>query len=141
MDPEYIRTFLHRYDQYTNNVLAREKQLATTGESTVTNESVRSVNLKFCVDGDFIESSITLGFIDAGTDYNSLTDEQVRKFLDDSCQESKDSMTLESLDAFSDRDLRTVMEITNAATHLQGLFNKYHRILSRHALTWIVKEN
>lgn len=141
VDHESIRTFLRNYDQYTNIVLAHAKQFATTGESTVTAESVRPVNLKFCVDGAFRESYITLGFIDVATDYNSLTNEQLRKFLDDRCQDSKGSMMLDSLEAIVDRDLRADMQIKNAATRMKDLLTKYHTTLSRHGLKWIVKEN
>lgn len=140
-DPESIRKFLRRYDQYTNTVLARAKQLSTDASSTVTTESVRPVDLKFCVDVEYLESCMALGFIDTATDYNSLTNEDVRKVLDDRCRESKEVLTMESLDVIVERELRTDMKNTNATARMQDLFTNYHTILSRNGLKWIIKEN
>lgn len=43
-DPESIRAFLRRYDQYANTVLAKAKQLKS---SMLTTESIKPLDLKF----------------------------------------------------------------------------------------------
>lgn len=68
-DRETIRSFRRRYNQYTNTVLARARQLSSSDASTLTTKTVRPVNLKFCFDVGFFESSIALGVIDVATDY------------------------------------------------------------------------
>lgn len=137
-DPEAIRIFLRTYDQYANEVRSRAQQLGSSSSST---EPVRPVDLKFCVDVEFLESSIALGFITDAPDYKSLTDEQVRNFLSKRAEESKEVVTLEKLDGIVSRELRTNMRNTNAAARMQDLFTNYHTILVRNGLKWIIKDN
>lgn len=138
---ESVRRFVRVYDQYTSDVLARPKELAINGESTVATESVRPVNCNVFVDGEFLDPSIALGFIDVANDYNSVADEQVRKFLDGRCKEFKELMKLDSPDAKVDRDLRTEKKIPNAATpmktYLLTTTPSYHVI----ELSPVLKEN
>lgn len=142
-DAESIRTFLRRYDQYYNTVLSRARQLPTSSSSagTSTLEAVRPVDLKFCVDVEFLTSSIALGFIPDADDFNTVTDEQVRDFLDSRATESKETVTLNGLNDIVQRELRTDMRNKNAKARMQDLFVSYHMILLRHGLKWIVTEN
>lgn len=137
-DPEAIRVFLRTYDQYANEVLARAQQLGTGSSS---NEPVRPVDLKFCVNVEFLESSIALGFITGANDYKSLSDELVRTFLEQRAEESKEVVTLEKLDEIVSRELRTNMRNTNASARMQDLFASYHTILVRNGLKWILEDN
>lgn len=61
----------------------------TAWYTSSSNEPVRPVDLKFCVDVEFVESSIALGFITKTGSYEKLTDEQVRDFLSKRAEESK----------------------------------------------------
>ena len=72
-DPESIRTFLKLYDQHKEEVLSGAEQI--TGACTTTNEAARPINIKYCVDPDWLESLITLGFIDDVTSIEALTKE------------------------------------------------------------------
>ena len=47
-DSESVRVFLRLYDQYSNEVTPRAEQLTVQGATS--SESIRPVNLKFCVD-------------------------------------------------------------------------------------------
>lgn len=67
--PESARTFLLRYNHYSTTVLARSKQITTDSLST---EAIKPVDLKFCVDPEFLESSIALGFIPNAVDYEKI---------------------------------------------------------------------
>lgn len=137
-DPEAIRVFLRTYDQYSNEVRSRAKQL---GSSSSSSEPVRPVDFKFCVNVEFLESSIALGFITGAKDYDSLTDEQVRHFLTKRAEESKEAVTLDKLDEIVGRELRTNMRNTNALARMQDLFSSYHTILARNGLKWIIDDN
>lgn len=70
-DGESIRVFLRKYDQYSNAVKSRARQLSAYNATT---EAVRPVELKFCVDPEYLESSIALVFIDGVESYENITD-------------------------------------------------------------------
>lgn len=137
-DPESIRTFLRRYDQYSTTVLARAKQITSEALST---EAINPVDLKFCVDVEFLESSIALGFISNATDYDTLKDQDVREFLEERCKESKETVTLDQLDKLVQNKLRTDMKNNNATARMQDLFANYHTLLVRNGLKWLIKDN
>lgn len=133
-DPESIRSFLRRSEQYSNTVLARAKQLSSSDVSTLTTETVRPADLKFCIDVEFFESFIALGFIETATAYASLRNEQIREFLDGRCEGFKDVVTLEALDSIVKFELRTNMKNSTATACMQDLFRNCHTILSRNGL-------
>lgn len=137
-DAESVRTFLRKYDQYVSELTSRARQL---NKCTNVSEPVRAVELKFCVDVDFIESSITLGFVENATSYEKLTDEQLRTFLEGRVQESKDVVTLDTLDKIVKNRLHTDMRNTNAKTRIQDLFASYNTILRNNGLLWIIEDN
>lgn len=137
-DPASIRSFLRRYDQYSTTVLARAKQL--TNES-LTQEAIRPVELKFCVDAEWIESRIALGFITEAQDYASLTDEIIRAFLDKRSAESKKTISLAQLDNIVKHKLRTNMANHDAEARMEDLFTDYHTLLSRNGLVWLITDN
>lgn len=109
-DSESIRIFLRKYDQFSNEVQARSRRLASRSAST---GAARPVDLKFCVDVDLLESSILLGFIKEASSYEHLTDQKVRAFLESRSVESREVVTLEKLDEIVAINLRTNMRITN----------------------------
>lgn len=137
-DPESIRSFLRRYDQYSTTVLARANQLT---KDNLTSEAIRPVELKFCVDAEWLESRIALGFLKEATDYATLTDDQVRAFLDKRCKESKKTVTLEQLDRIVAQKLRTNMGNRDAEARMEDLFTDYHTLLQRSGLGWLIKDN
>lgn len=63
-DPESIRRFLNSYDQYVTGFIARAKQL---GSNMAGPEGTRPVDLKFCVDIEYLTSFIALGLIPSVT--------------------------------------------------------------------------
>lgn len=77
-DPESIRLFLRRYDQCATTMLSRTCQFAT---ETLTSETIIPVDLKFCLDPEFLEYQNYLELIKDAISYAELTNEQVRAFL------------------------------------------------------------
>lgn len=71
-----IRTFLRAYDQYSKKIQDRARQLV--GKSVVSTEAVTPVHLNVCVDLEWIESLIDLGFMEDVTSYDVLTEELLR---------------------------------------------------------------
>ena len=106
-DAESIRVFLRSYDHYCHEVVARAQQI--TRSEMVTTESVRPINLKYCVDPEYLESAISLGFLQGVEDYDSLSDETLREYLDHKAKQSKHTTTLESLDKLVSNELRMDM--------------------------------
>ncbi|CAN8069928.1 unnamed protein product [Agarophyton chilense] len=66
LDSKSVRLFLRSYDQYSLEIKKRAEQLQLN--SAVSTKSVRPVSLKFCVDIELVESSLTLGLITDGPD-------------------------------------------------------------------------
>lgn len=59
-DAALMHTFLSSYNQYVNEIKLRARQIT----SEVDRKGFRRVDLKFCVDINFLESLTDLGFID-----------------------------------------------------------------------------
>lgn len=138
-DSTSIRSFLRAYDQYVTEIAERSKQL--TAASTITTEAISPVNLKFCVDAEWIDSLIALGFIESISTVEELTDALLRDYLNGEAQESKEVMNLHSLDDIVKKELRTDMSDSNAKSRMRNLFVSYRAILKRHGVAWLLEDN
>lgn len=96
VDLETIRVLLSLYDQYCTEMKKRAKQLPS---SSTTTDEVGPVDLKFCVDPEYLEYAITLDYIEGVESYQELSDSVLLYYLEDQAAESNDSVTLEGLDA------------------------------------------
>lgn len=102
---------------------------------------VTPVQLKFCLDVVWIESLIDLGFIDDVSSYETLTDDQLWTYLDKKSEESKETVTLDTLDDIVSKKLRIKISDSDAESRIENLFVSYHSLLRRHGLSWIIKDN
>lgn len=98
---------------------------------TSTSKPLRPVDLKFCVDVEFSESTIAIDFIAGLTNYDELTDEQVRTFLKDCTKQAKEVVMLDMLVKIVQTDLRTKMKTSNSNAQMEDLFSSYYTI-TRH---------
>eukprot|EP00171_Calliarthron_tuberculosum_P004017 IDg4017t1 len=69
----------------------------------------QAVQVKFCVDAEWIESLIDLGILDNVTSYDELTDDQLQTYFDKKAEESKEVLSLEKLDDLVAKQLRINM--------------------------------
>lgn len=90
----------------------------------------RPVSIKFCVDLDFLEYSIVLGFISGEAGYENLTEKQVQWFLNGPSTESTYVMTLEKLDEIVVCDLGANKKTPTETTRMQNLFTNFHKIFT-----------
>ena len=137
-DSESVRVVFRLYNQHSNKVTARAGQLTVYGATS--SEAVWPANLKFCVDSEYLEFAIALGFIEAD-DYDSLTDSVLRVHLEGKAKESVDSVTLEALDDIVERELKMDMNDKNARSPIETLFVSYHSILRRNGIAWLLDAN
>lgn len=98
------------------------------------------MDLKFCVDVKLLSSAIALGFSKGVEDYDSLTDDQLRTFLDKESEASKAAVNLDSLDTLEAQELKMDMSNRNASSPMRSLFVAYHSLLYTQGYLWIVKE-
>lgn len=138
-DAESIRIFLSAYDQYAKEVSTRALQLLSTG--TATSEAVRPVNLKFCVDAEYLQSTIDLGFIDDVDSYDNLNDDVLRAYLYKKGEECKESVNLSTFDSIISKELKMDMSDKNATSRVQNLFVLYHTLLRRNGVSWLITSN
>lgn len=89
-------------------------------------ESVTLVNLKFCVDPEITEPALALRFTPNFTEYDWLTGKALKGYLEEKSQESKDSVTLETLDGIVRTDLSMDMSDKNANSRMEALSIYYH---------------
>ena len=139
-DPLSIRIFLRRYDAYCNEVRARAEQMVLQGSPSTT-EISRPVNLKYCVDTEYLEAAILLKRIEGVSSYDALTDEKLRTFLKTKGEESTDVVTLGSLDILVRDNLRMNMNDNSAKSRMESLFISYIMLLRKHGLVWVQEKN
>jgi len=132
-DAESTRVFLRKYDQYVTEISERAAQYGDT--------SARPVQLKFCVDSEYLSSAIGLGFIKDITKLEDLTDAVLRTYLDKKAETSKETVTLSSLDRMVDKQLSMNMADPSATSRMQALFISYYSLLRKSGLTWVLEES
>lgn len=118
---ESVRIFLKKCDQYSSEVEALEKQLSTDSAKS---EIVTPVGIKFCVDAEYLELSIALGFVFDSKSYKDLADQQVGDFLDKRSSKLKETVSLEPLEKNVHREPGTNMKNTIATAWMQEMFDK-----------------
>lgn len=99
--------------------MQRPRQL--TALNLIMVESISSVQIKFCVDTDWLDFIIDRGFIDDFLYYVDLYDGRVRLFLESVIQENKDDETIEAVDEIGEKDLQTCMIDSNARFRVENL--------------------
>lgn len=129
-DPGSIRAFLIKHDQYNHAVLACARQL-TYG--SLTTEAVTPIDLKYCVDVEFLQANIGLGFLEANP-HDDLTDDFERAFLEEGGGESKEHINIYQLNKMLAAHLCTNMRNNNAAARMKDLFKSYYALHTRHGL-------
>lgn len=80
---EAIHSALRKYDPYSSTAFAWARQHTT---DTLTIKTVKPADLKFCMDAEYLEPSVVLGFISEASTYKGLTNAEVRDFLEDFCE-------------------------------------------------------
>lgn len=130
--------FFRLYDQYCKEVISRAAQLTATG--SISTEAIRPVNLKYCVDPEYLESAIALGFIEV-ISYDALSDSDLREHLNHKAEESQETATLDTLDDIVDRNLRMNMKDKFSKSRMESLFVSYHALLRRNGLSWLIEAN
>ena len=135
-DVESVRVFLRLYDAYKNEIRARAEQLVLEVAPS-TAEIARPVNLKYCVEQEYLHTAALLGRIPDVSSYDALTDDQLRLFLEQKAKESSDTITLSMLDKIVHESLRMNMNDNNANSRMEALFVSYVILLRRHGLMWV----
>lgn len=88
----------------------------------------------------YLTLAITLGFIKNVESFEYLTNELLRRYMDEEVKEWKTIVTIERLNALIEKELDVDIGIENARSRLQGLLVHYYALLANQRLTWIVKD-
>ena len=100
--------FLRMFDAYCNEVRARAEQ-PMCGGTPSSSEISRPVNLKYCMDNEYINAAIILGRIENVSSCDNLHELTLRKYLDKRAEESKEVVTLPMLDEIVNNNLKMDM--------------------------------
>ena len=136
-DSASIRKFLGLYDQYCKEITTRALQLAVVDATNT--EPVRPVNLTYCVDPEWLRSIVDLNLIPDLTDYEMVTDEILRTFLEERSRTTTTTISLSAVNSIIDKELKMDMADTSDPLRMENLFTSYLSILRRHGLQWITK--
>lgn len=93
------------------------------------------------MNSEWLESVIDLGFIEKVTEYDNLTDDQLRTYLDSNVESSKDVITIDMLDKNLEDNMRMDMNDKDATSRIEKLFISYKSLLRRNGLPWVHEDN
>lgn len=109
---------LERQDQYVNKLQSRALYIT----SKVDNKGVWPVNLEFCVDFNFFEPLIDLGFIENVALFAKMTDTQILAFLAGRTKKQKEAVIISNSDNIVAEELQTILEDTDSTVKTLFLF-------------------
>lgn len=139
-DAASVRLFLRRpNDQYV--CIGKERARQIVGQEAISSEAATPLQMKFCVDAEWLGSLIELHFLPEVPSYDEVNDEQLRDYLSKKAEESKNVETIETLDLIVENELHTDMEDKDARSRIQTLFVSFKSLLRRNRLSWIIKDN
>lgn len=94
-DTVSVLLLLSDSDYYVIDLHERARKLII--KSFVSIEPIRPVNLKYCVDTEWLESLLELRLIEGFNNYDSLTEYVLWDYLDSNSEKSKDAFNLDGL--------------------------------------------
>lgn len=101
----------------------------------------RPVELRFCMDVEYLEPVIDLGFIDGVAPYEDLDSTALRKYVDKTAEKYKQEVTLEALDTIIRKQLHMDMKDRNAKSRMHSIFKNFVTTMLRNGLKWILESN
>lgn len=138
-DAASIGTFLHEYDQYLKEDHQRVRQVL--GADVTTTEAATTVQLKYCVDAEWKEFIIALGFITDVASYKELRDHVLRTYFEGNFKDRKEAIIIEAFDKLIENNLRMDLSDTDARSRTEMLFVSYRSHLTRPSPSWLTSEN
>lgn len=138
-DASCIRVLLRAYDQYVREIWGRAEQFVP--KHVVSTEPYSPVGLKFCIDGEMVMSLMSLGLFDFVNYYANLSDSELRTYLDNKAEKSKEFITLDVRDNLAKKELRMNISDSNAPSRVKNLFASYRSLLPRNGLKNLIDEN
>lgn len=136
-DSESIRVFLRKYEAYCREVYASASQL--TQDSAALLEPISPVGLIYCVDAEQLKSAIECGMIEGCDNVESLTSNELKRYLESRSQESVSVITEPELAKLVEATLRMDMSVKSATDRMQLLFMEYRSLLRTNGLKWVIE--
>lgn len=112
-----LLAFLLEYDDYTPEVT--ELVLQITGKDILLTVVAKPVQIKFCVNSEWLESLIDLNFIKKVTSYDNQTNDQLRKYLESEAEFLKDVVTMDMLDKIVEQSISITMNDKHAKSRIE----------------------
>lgn len=133
-----IRLFLRWYRHCHKEVVQRATKLG--GFNTITDESIFPVELRYCVNADWLDFIIDFGPIVDVLHYDGIHDVQLNINFESKEQEDEDGVTIKALDNFAWNDSRFVND-SNAGSRIKNLFASFFSSLWRNGLSGVMKKH
>lgn len=119
--------------------LASRASQAVSGASTT--DDVQPVALKYCVEQEYLESLLDLGFIEGAKTYDDVSTTVLRTYLKSQAQFSKNKLNIAGLDQMVKSELRTDMKDEDAVSSVRNLFVNCHKFLRKPGVPWVIHDN
>lgn len=133
-DTKGVDSFLSVYAQQVIYVQARVRQV---GSGATGDKASRLVELKVCVDIEYIKYTMSFGLISSTYPIDDLSDAVRRTYVDFEALESRFAVTLPALDGIGKRELKMDMKKSNASSRVKNLFVENQRLLRHDGLEWL----
>lgn len=94
----------------------------------ISSEPIRLVDIKYCLDAEWIGSELELGFIECFNNYNALKEGDLWKYLEYNAEEFKEAVNLDGGDDTVKQELNIDMLDSSALSQIKSFFLVHHRI-------------
>jgi len=148
MDPDSIRVFLEKYDDYCRKLNALASPHARNG--TLSTEPARPLGMVYCVNSDQLQSAIELHLIGGCNNVKELTDEKLRSYFNSIVEQTSTVVSAHNLGEVSqqqaleeliEKDVRMDMTVKSAESRMTLVFLDYRSLLRREGMSWIIDRN
>lgn len=92
--------------------------------------------MKYCVDAEWLELLIDLGFIHMVCSHDDLSDDQLKSYLTKKAEETKSVVTIDTLNRLVETELHTDMTDINARSRIENYVFSYKSLLPQSGLIW-----
>lgn len=117
--PESTCRFLSSYGNCVNKIVARATELDS---NVIDLEATRGVGVKSCLNIEFVNSMIALGWIFSVTSYHNFTNSQLSSYLGAEASKSRAIVTISLLETIVRRAFKIDMKNVDVSSRMRNLF-------------------
>lgn len=126
---------MSKYENYLRELASRPSQVTSVA---ITTEAVQAIALKYCMEHEYLDSLLTLGFIPGAETHNDLQYANLREYLETQERASKQAITIQKLNRRGKADFKTNRHDKESVGRTHNLLASYHALLDMHSVRWVM---